>query len=173
MSKTIIKKKIELGKISYWGKQRRNMVDVEIEIRECGGYGVPEFLEFSVVGNIWNNLHTDIVCGGQCLDTIAEYVKTPLMEQIHSMWKRWHLNGLHAGTYAQEEAVKRFRLKNGGKYDYPGECEYLKSIGLYEVEFTGKTTGRMYDHEPYKYGTAWIVEDLPEYVVKWVQNLEV
>ena len=185
--KTILEKRIEFGKVAYWGKQKRNMVDVTIEIRECGGEQIikrdcgfdtlvgyrPTYTELSICGNIWNNLHTDIVCGGQCLDTIAEYIKTPLMQQIVSMWRRYHLNGMHAGTPEQESAAKRFVTEQlGGKYNYGKVVEYLKSIGMYEVVFTGKTTGRMYDHEPYKYGTAWIVEDLPEYVIKWAEGLE-
>ena len=183
--KIIVKKTINLGKIAYYGNRKINAVDVEIEVRECGGDQIvkrdcgfdtlvgytPKYMELSICGNIWNSRHTDIVCGGQCIDEIAKYIKTPLMQKIETIWKRWHLNGMKAGTPEQEVAVKKYRAEHGRRYDYTELCEYLKQIGLYEVEFTGKTVGRMYDHEPYKYGHAWIIEDLPEWVVKWAKEV--
>lgn len=179
--KTIMRKTINLGKIAYCRNRRINPVDVTIELRECGGeptylHGIfagytPTYTELSICGNIWNARHTDIVCGGQCIDTIAEYVRTPKMQQILAMWQKFHLNGMNAGTTAQEEAIAKYKAENGGRYTYKGACEYLKSLGLYEVEYTGKTVGRMYDHEPYRYGSAWIVNDLPEYVIKWAKEV--
>ena len=185
MGKEILRKKINLGKIAYWGNRRINAVDVEIVLRERGGEQIikhdcgfdtlvgytPTYTELSICGNIWNASHTDIVCGGQCIDEIAKYIKTPQMQKILTIWKRWHLNGMKAGTPEQEDLVKKYRAEHDGRYDYDGVCEYLKSLGKYEVEFTGKTVGRMYDHEPYKYGHAWVIEDLPEWVIKAVKEM--
>lgn len=142
-----MRKVIELGKIDYNNTGRRNhAVDVEIELQEKdNGEKV-----FSARGNIWNTMHTDIVCGGQCLDEIAQYVKTPVFKEVYDLWNKYHLNDMHAGTPEQEEAIKEYTKTN--RYDYTAVCEYLKSIGLYEVDLNG---------EPYRYGTKWLYEAIP------------
>lgn len=141
-------KKIDFGKIDYMGTGRKiNPVTVEIELKETDkGYC------FSARGTIWNHIKTDCYCGGQCLDTIAEYLgnNAEFME-IHRLWKLYHLNDMHAGTREQEAAINAWK-EQGNRYDYTEVCEYLKSIGLYEVEHEGK---------PYKYGTAWLYWEIP------------
>lgn len=57
------------------------------------------------------------------------------------------------------------------RYDYTEVKEALKAAGLLTVEYTGKTTGRMYDHEPYTYGHGWVVNDLPESVLEEIKSL--
>ena len=183
-NRIIVKKTVPLGKIAYWGNRKINAVDVQIEVRECGGDPTyrdglfcgytPTYTELSICGNIWNARHTDIVCGGQCIDEIAKYIHTPTRQAIHSMWKKFHLNGMKAGTVEQESAIKKLRAvaeTEGIRPSYETECEYLKKIGMYEVEYTGKSVGRMYNHEMYRYGTAWLVRDLPEYVIEWAKNI--
>lgn len=186
MDKTIVKKRINFGKIDVYGIGRKiNAVEVDIELRSRGGdetfimengekkytgNKTPEYTEFTASGSIWNGRKTDIVYGGQCLDIIARYIKSSRFKEIYELWKKYHLNGLHAGTPEQEAALKEWR-DAGNKYDYDAACDYLKKIGLYEVNFTGKTVGRMYDNEPYKYGHAWIVNDLPDEVIERIKNV--
>ena len=183
-NRIIVKKTVPLGKIAYRGNRKVNAVDVEIEVRERGGemmeyrdgtfHYAPIYTELSICGNIWNARHTDIVCGGQCIDVIAKYLHTPKMQAIYSMWEKFHLNGMKAGTVEQESAIKKLRAvaeTEGIRPSYETECEYLKRIGMYEVEYTGKSVGRMYDHEMYRYGTAWLVRDLPDYVIEWAKSI--
>jgi hypothetical protein len=93
------------------------------------------------------------VCGGQCLDTIAEYIKgNETFDKIYHFWKLYHLNDMHAGTIEQEAAIKLWE-EQGNKYDYTKVCEYLKSINIYEVNYEGK---------PYKYGHSWLYRAIPE-----------
>lgn len=177
----IVKKTIQLGKIAYWGNRKINAVDVEIEVRECGGEPTyrgglfcgytPTYTELSICGNIWNARHTDIVCGGQCIDEIAKYIHSPKVQAIQAMWKKYHLNGMNAGTIEQEAAIKKHFAETGERYDYTKACDYLKSIGMYEVEYTGKSVGKIFDHEMYKYGHAWLVRDLPEFVIEWAKGV--
>ena len=104
--------------------------------------------------------------GGQCLDSIAKYVENDTFKLIYKMWEKYHLNGMHAGTHAQEEAlkeaVKSGKLERYGANNYTETCDYLKSIGLYEVEYNGK---------PYKYGHGWLFWEIPEEDLKQIEKL--
>ena len=186
-----MKKTFNFGKIDYTGKGRKAYgVELDVELRDSGGKetffydedgtkvvtGVtPKYTELSICGYVWNTKHTDWVCGGQCLDTINEYrdqlKNVELWDELYDYWKKYHLNGMNAGTPEQEEAIKEWRESGHDRYDYNEICNMLKEKGLYEVEFTGMTVGRMYDHELYKYGHAWIVEALPTEVENRIREL--
>ena len=145
-----MRKKFTFGKIDYYGTGRRiNAVEVEVALSDKG--------VFTASGTIWNSKHTDCVCGGQCLDTIAEYIKNPTFKKIHRLWKQYHLNDMHAGTVAQEEALVNANLM-GRDYDYRKCCDYLESIGLLE-------------DNGYRYGTAWLKRDIPVEDITEIQNL--
>lgn len=178
-----MKKIINFGKIDYMGRGRKDCpVTVEIEIRKRGGeptftidpttkeriptgQTTPTYNELSICGTIWNHRRTDCYCAGQCLDTIAEYIHAPLFKELYKYWKLYHLNGMHAGAPEQEKAIEEWK-QAGNKYDYTAACEYLKSINLYEVNYTGLTVGRRYENESYKYGHGWIIQELPADVLE-------
>ena len=87
----MMKRVFNFGKIDYYHTGRKtNLVEVEMSYTEKDDKKI-----FSVSGKIWNSRKTDIVCGGQCLDEIAEYIKTPLFKTIHRLWKQYHLNDMH------------------------------------------------------------------------------
>ena len=141
-------KMISFGKIDFNGCGRRiNEVVVEMRLNTIG-----EQVEFVAHGYIYNSKKTDALCIGQCLDTIAEYINTPLFQEIHRLWKDYHLNTLNPGTLEQTKAVKEWEAA-GHKYNYTEVVEYLKSIGLYEVSRNGR---------PYRYGQGWIYHPIPE-----------
>lgn len=183
-----MRKTIEFGKIDYNGSGRKNcLVTLDIEIRQRGGEktftidpvtkeriftgnATPAYNELSICGNIWNPRKTDIYCGGQCLDTIAEYIHTPLFKELYKYWKLYHLNGAHAGTPEQEKAIEEWK-QAGNKYDYKTVCEYLKSINLYEVNYTGLSVGRRYENEPYRYGCGWLIQELPSDVYNRIMEI--
>lgn len=180
-----MKAKVSFGKINLYGTGKRYPAEVEIEIKERGGEPTfkmengeriytgettPVYRELSICGTVWNTKRTNCVMGGQCLDGMYRFLKgNPKFRKVHEWWKKYHLNGMHAGTPEQEAAIAEWKA-DGNRYDYTAVCEMLKEIGLYEVEFTGKTVGRMYDHEPYKYGHAWIIQDIPEDVLKEIEE---
>ena len=86
-----MKKIFDFGKIDYECKgEKTNLVTIEMEYSTHG-----EKKRFSVSGNVWNARRSDIVCGGQCLDTIAKYVKDPIFAEIYRLWKLYHLNDMH------------------------------------------------------------------------------
>ena len=180
------KRTLNFGKIAYVNPNRKdNPVEVTIELRQRGGDDIftiengdrvytgektPVYSELSICGDVWNRLHTDIYCGGQCLDTIAEYVKTPLFKEVYKLWKKYHLNGMHAGTPEQEKLLDGFKAK-GWRYDYSEACALLKDAGLYEVPFYGLTVGKKWNGELYTYGHGWIVQELPKEIENRVREI--
>lgn len=147
-----MRKKINFGKIDYNRTGRKiNLVEVEIALEEKK-QGMPVFTASAMV---WNSEHTDCVMGGQCLDELLKYKELKNNKQyqkIVELWEKHHLNDMHAGTIEQEEAIDNWK-KQGNKYDYNEVCEFLKSVGLYEVEYEGN---------PYKYGHGWIYRAIPQ-----------
>ena len=179
-----MKKSFNFGKIDYMGRCRKDCaVDVTIYLEEKGGEKVfdkdgnftgnycNKYVEFTASGNIWNHCHSDIYSGGQNLNEIAKYIKTPLFQKIYTFWKKYHLNGMHAGTPEQEEAIAEWKAK-GNKYDYKKACEMLKNRGLYEVPLTADLIGtRKADGKPYKYGCGWVIANIPEKDLEEIKNL--
>lgn len=187
-----MKKVFNFGKIDYTGTGRKAYpVSVSVELRKRGGdktftvnsktkereytgNTTPEYVELSICGTIWNTKKTDIVYGGQCLDTINEYrnqlADKDVFDELYKFWKLYHLNGMHAGTPEQEKAIEEWKSA-GNKYEYTAVCEMLKERGLYEVMFSGLTVGRRYENELYKYGHAWIIQELPGDVLLRIEHL--
>lgn len=144
---------ISFGKVDGYKIGKRNCeVTLEVELRK-DKEGRPVF---SACGNLWNNLHTDIIWGGQCIDDLANEFpslrRNKLYMEILDLWKKHHLNDMNAGTPEQEEAVEWYR-KHNGSYDYTKVCDYLKEKGLYEVDLNG---------EKYRYGSSWLYREIPE-----------
>ena len=156
-----MKKTISFGKFAITSARRINAVDVMLDLRE-NEQGKPVF---SASACAWNGRHTDWSMGGQCLDTIAERCKTlrhnPLYSEILGLWQRNHLNDMHAGTPAQEQAIKEWYASTGkvnGYYTYDETCEHLKSVGLY-------------DDNGYKYGTGWLYREISDDDLKRIREI--
>lgn len=109
---------IDCGKIDWNGTGRKiNAAEVDVEYRLEIKYidGKPSlYWEFSASGAIWNNLHTHWTSGGQCLDDMAKLVNTPKFREVYDLWKKHHLNGMTAGSPAQEAAKKDFKVDPDG-----------------------------------------------------------
>lgn len=186
-----MRKTFHLGKIDYSrAHYYSNAVEITVELRRRGGEPTflvdrktgektpsgktPEYVELSICGEIWNTHHSDICVGGQCFDTIAEYrdkLSDPeLFDTLHYLWRNYHLNGMHAGTPEQEKAIDAWKAE-GNAYDYTAACEMLKQKGLYEVPFTGLSVGRRYEGELYRYGSAWLIQELPGDVLLKIEHL--
>jgi len=132
-----MKKTISFGKIAYDGTRKINEVTIELQLKET-----PKGYVFTACGNVWNSRHTDIICGGQCLDKLGLYIKTPLFKSILKFWRLYHLNDMNAGTVKQSEALRNFHG------EYSAQCTYLEEQGL------------LIDNG-YKYGSAWLFREIP------------
>lgn len=156
-----MRKVFEFGKIAWYGSRRINAVEIEVEWKE-NNHGK---MVFSACGEVWNATHTDCVCCGQCLEHIYPYLKeNKTFGELFRLWNLYHLNDTNAGTREQKAALDEARangkIKKHASYDE--QCEYLKSIGMYEVEYDGK---------PYKYGHGWIYYDIPQEDIDKIESL--
>lgn len=163
-----MKKVFDFGKVDWNGTGRKtNAVTIEVELRDTD-----KGPEFSACGNVWNARHTDVVCAGQCLDSIHEFTAlkfNPLFKKIYNLWNSYHLNGCMAGTERQTKAINEYLESNNLRYDYDLVCEYLKSIDLYcDKEYLFRYGNEV---QPYRYGSAWLHHDIPEEDLEVIREL--
>lgn len=152
-----MKKTFNFGKIDWYGTGRKvNEVTVEVELRDTDKGPV-----FSASGNVWNSKKTDIVAGGQILDSRKLSHLGPKFRQIKDLWLMYHLNDMHAGTPEQEVCLKDFedeRAQIAATLNEPLHCYevdkwLLRNHNLETVNLNGK---------PYTYGTAWLYRPIQE-----------
>lgn len=111
------KKTFNFDKVDYRGTGRRvNAASIEVEYRLGVKYQNGEavlYWEYSACGNVWNIKHTDIISGGQNLDSMAKFAairNDKDFSEAFSLWKLYHLNGMTAGSPAQEAAKGEFKF---------------------------------------------------------------
>lgn len=169
--------KVPLGKVDCYGTGRKvNEADMEVTLRQR-----KEGVSFSVCADVWNAKHTDICWGGQCVEEVCDLVRRDVKDKslvqkaefLTDMWRKYHLNDMHAGTPAQEqllkEAVKNGELKNRGADEYSEKCEYLKRHGMLVDD--SYISERFPDG--YKYGNGWLFEEIPERDFDFIQEFMV
>ncbi|MGH8897010.1 MAG: hypothetical protein ACRDZ4_08325 [Egibacteraceae bacterium] len=165
--------KLDLGKVDARGRGRKaNRVTLEIELRHKANVApyldtdlnpVREYTELAICGSVWNPAGTGIESGGQNTEAIRErFPDDADVQRLCALWDRWHLNGMKAGTRAQEAFLRDARVENR-LAQYDENCKVLEKANLLHV--TGPQ-GRNY-----KYGAAWLVERLPEDVEREVVEL--
>lgn len=170
---------IDLGKVDYNGTGRHNnrvTLDVELEWTCCpfDEDGHPfkytidlesalEWHNLSICGNVWNSRGTDILCGGQCYETISElFPDNEFVQEVVAVWARWHLNDLKAGTRRQAQLLDDFEAAN------PDWRSQIPSIAQYEFQCYILEQASLLIDNGYKYGSAWLVELLPQEVIDQV-----
>ena len=81
------------GKIAYNSKRKINEVTLEIELRDWNGYP-----EFTACVSIWNNIHSDIVAGGQMIDDLynefERFRGSILYKTIMQLWEKYHCKNI-------------------------------------------------------------------------------
>lgn len=83
--------------------------------------------------------------------------------RLVEVWKRWHLNTMRAGSPRQQTWVRanRYRAqKDEHCSTYGWFKEQLKQAGL------DPDTEYLRNGEPYRYGSAWLTEELPARIVE-------
>jgi len=98
---------------------------------------------------------------GQCRNSVRAMVpyltknKGDCLRELCEVWERWHLNGMIGASRAQREALKEAAKKTPEVWNFDNAVSHLTSLGLHP-------------DRGYSYGQAWLVEPLPEAVVKRV-----
>ena len=117
MSNKTFRKVFTFDKVDYNHIGRRiNAASLEVEYRLKVKYqnGEPSlYWEYSACGAIWNHIHTDHISGGQILESMAKFAairNDKNFSEAFSLWKVYHLNGLTAGSPAQEAAKGEFKV---------------------------------------------------------------
>lgn len=138
----------DLGKVDYNNSGRRNC-KAAITWRLEGD-------RFSMCAEIWNPRETDVYTCGQCIESVAAYFpRDTKAQRMVAIWRRWHLNDMRAGTPAQEAWLR----DNPIVAVYP-ESYYVKaSAALAEV---GLNPDPNFTESGYLYGSAWVIETLPD-----------
>lgn len=117
--------------------------------------------------------------GGQCFDELLndypELKDNDVFMETYDLWNKYHLNNMHAGTPAQEAAIKKWEGA-GHNYEYAVVCEYLKSINLYEVpvatiDINANPQYKDKQKETYRYGQSWLKEMIPQRDIERIENL--
>lgn len=149
-----MKRTINYGKHDATGSGRRaNEVTLTVSVepsqyqsKERGSYTEGE--HFSVCGDIWNARHTDIIQGGQCVDTIVKhYAKDETSRNILRLWNVFHLQQMDAMPERFRAAITDF--VNGGADTIQLE---RKRCAAYLLKATEKVT----DYGTYTDGTITI-----------------
>jgi hypothetical protein len=92
-----------------------------------------------------------------------------MLRKFFAVWERWHLNDLTAGSPAQEEFLRTHKAEwktykacsSGIPSYYDWACKVLAAAGLHpDPERNG-----------YRYGSAWLKEEVPEDVLVWLHAL--
>lgn len=128
-----MEKTIELGKVDGYGNGRRSCAaEVTVCLEET-----PRGERLAIQGAIWNSTQTDILSGGQNVDTMVRLVRTPKMARIAEVWRRWHLNDMRAGCAhqrGQAHEVGDLCESCGYRYGHSWLYEELPADIVAEVE---------------------------------------
>jgi len=144
-------KVLALGMVVGYGNSRKDCsCTLTVELRERNGQFtttdhriIKQYMELSICGAVWDRRAYDCLTCGQCADTIREHFQHDVrVQRICDVWDRWHLNGLNAGCVHQKT----------GDYD-------KEEIRNQVCPETG-----------YRYGSAWLVEELPQDIIDEVKG---
>ena len=150
-----MRKRFEIGKVDYENKGTANY-PVDIEYSLING-------RFSASGNIWLPSRRDIVSGGQNLEEIASlFPDNEQVQRIVAVWRKWHLNDMHAGSPKQEEFLEKLNLPNHNHYE--NAKAKLEEAGLNPDE------SFIFNGRPYEYGSAWLYVELPPAVISEIES---
>ena len=140
-----MKKRENIGKVDYDGNGRKNY-DVILEWELDNG-------KFSMSASVWKHSHSDIVMGGQCVDDVINmvteqygeaYANEKRLPEKLEIWKRWHLNDMHAGCEHQRQNWDTTKQITIVKYmlntDIWTKQNIIKAAAIERLQLTGAST---------------------------------
>jgi len=133
-------------------------IDIDVELRSRQSVHphltidrepVAEYTELAISMLGFERGHESV--GGQGTDYVLEHFgERQAVRDLCVLWRRWHLNGMRPGTRPQLLALSVHAQELKGAEDrFGAAAALLTELGLNP-------------HDGYKYGSAWLVEFLPE-----------
>lgn len=117
----------------------------------------------------------NLISCGQCVDECSDLIP----EQLAEAWKRWHLNDMRAGCEHQRAEKWEERpidpskpLNSYGKHFDGQQSDSWNMLSC--VPYNKHPEGLLGKPCPvcgYKYGTAWLKEELPQDVIAYLESL--
>lgn len=136
----------------FKGRTENIPVNIEVEL-ELKNDNKNRGLVFSVVGNIYGKGFG--YQSGQCQDSINDMLQGhKTWDIIYKMWKKWHLNGLRAGTKRQRDLLSKY----DESISYDKQKEILSDNNLLE-------------DDGFVYGREWLFENIEEEDLLVIKNL--
>ncbi len=106
-------------------------------------------------------IHDDLINAEATGDLSQEQIA-----ELYAVWTRWHLNDMTAGSPDQEAFLRENPIK-GNVDHYDRACAALEDAGI------NPDPNYMHEGAPYKYGHAWLREELPDNVITFLESLPV
>jgi len=166
------KKEFKIGTLDRYGVYIRaelrteNTAESMIELSICGHTQYRRNCDFNMAGQIQDELRASI----NRIKFSAGWNKHKLIELL-DIWDRWHLNGMRAGCEHQRE--NRWNERPLNAYDnFVGNTMSWNMLAW--VRPTEHSEGLLTKPCPvcgYKYGTAWLHENLPDTIINWFNAL--
>jgi|694.fasta_scaffold25991_5 hypothetical protein len=158
-------KKMTIGTVAGYCDQKPR--DVTVNIRyECG--------KLAFDGSVAGIAAGQIVMGLRAYDIVpADGWTTEAIQWLFDMWERWHLNDMRAGTPRQEEVIRRYAVHGGNAYR-EAPHSYAKTHGYedaYALHCAWLVIEGLLVDGGYRYGTAWLREEVPQEIVDALQVL--
>jgi hypothetical protein len=165
---------IELPRLEQDGILYRGSLHIAIKKAsrigmDIDGHPVPDgALELSITGDVLEKLPKGrwrSNCSGQTVDTVATlWAGYAAVQELCTLWSRWHLNTMKPGSRAQSEALE---AAIGGKSRDFAENEAT----LYGLGLLLDKSNPGFGEKGYRYGSQWLTEVLPEDVVSRINEL--
>lgn len=120
-----MRKAYSFGKVAYYGKRKINEVTLEVELMDWNGY-----LEFTACAKVWNNIHTDIIAGGQMIDKLYNRFATLrdsiIYKTVMQLWKKYHLHDI-SNIPAEDKELIDLLISNKGRKEIEGILKSRKA----------------------------------------------
>jgi hypothetical protein len=136
--------------------------DVSVEIRLTHA-------RLSISGTIWNKSGTDAISCGQVVDEIRDRFKdSPNIVRLCQIWDLYHLNDMRAGSPRQMAFLKSIDPDKT-----PKRVTDYYTLASKALADAGLNPDQEYIHEgqPYKYGKAWLMEEIPGEVLTELRSV--
>jgi hypothetical protein len=117
----------------------------------------------SITGTEGRNNGGQIVMSPWNIQTYAEGHNAETVQQLRSIWEKWHLNDMKAGSPAQTAFLEDNPIKQ--RDHYTAATKALEAAGL------NPDPNYLHEGKPYKYDSAWLFVEVPDEVLQYLHQL--